>query len=149
MAICRPNLPLSLALSAGRRGNRGFDDFYLHAKAGIWHCLFRMCCIIISHNDRKVLESQLHRSNGFGKSTPPQNCQLLVLMSNGKRLPDDLMEKLTFYNHLINTLVESNWLDEPPHGGFSRPNLLPFLQEYLAHKQIAPPQDPTVALQKP
>ena len=70
-------------------------------------------------------------------------------MSNVKESLDDLMGELNFYNHLINTVVESNWLDKPPHGGFSRPNLLPSLQEYLAHQQIAPPQDPTVALQKP
>ena len=40
--------------------------------------------------------------NGFGKSTPPQNCELTVYYG----YVDDFVGELTFQNHLIHTLCE-------------------------------------------
>ena len=34
--------------------------------------------------------------NGCRESTPPQNCQLIVLIRNGKQLVDDFVGELTF-----------------------------------------------------
>ena len=45
------------------------------------------------------------QSNGFRKSTPPQNHQVLVLSSNGEQFVDDYIGELTILNQLNNKLT--------------------------------------------
>ena len=48
------------------------------------------------------------------KSTPPQNLQLNTLISVSKQQVDDFVGELTFYNHSIDTLCETNTLTPHP-----------------------------------
>ena len=54
--------------------------------------------------------------NRVGKSTPPQNCHLNILVNHRKQYVDDFRRKLTFSNRLIDTSCEvrshlpSQWL---------------------------------------
>jgi len=43
---------------------------------------------------------------GFGQSTPPQNRQLFILISDGKQKFDHFVRELKFQNYLINALCE-------------------------------------------
>jgi hypothetical protein len=45
-------------------------------------------CVVVSHT--------IYQLNGFEKSTPPQDRQLIVLISNSKQYADDCMGELTF-----------------------------------------------------
>ena len=48
------------------------------------------------------------------KIPPPQNRQLLVLISNKKQQVDDFVKELTFQNHLVDTLCEKKIPDPLP-----------------------------------
>ena len=60
---------------------------------------------------RKQLLS--HRIS-FKMSTPPQNCQLIVWISNSEQKVDDFVGQLTLWNQLINTLCKISWVLRPP-----------------------------------
>ena len=43
-----------------------------------------------------ILSDTIYSLDGFRKSTPPQNCQLLVLIRDSKQQFDDFVGELTF-----------------------------------------------------
>ena len=48
----------------------------------------------------------MYQLNGFGKPTPPQNRQLIILISKREEQVDDVVGGVTFQNRLINTFCE-------------------------------------------
>ena len=55
---------------------------------------------------RPVLSHTMDHLNGFRKSPPPKNRQLIGLISNSKQRFDDFVGELTFWIHFINTFCE-------------------------------------------
>jgi hypothetical protein len=54
----------------------------------------------------------MYQLDGFSKSNPPQNRQLIVLITDSKQLVDDFVGELTFQNHQINALCQIKALSE-------------------------------------
>ena len=62
-----------------------------------------------------VLSHIMYLLISFRRSAPPQNRQLIVLVSNSKQyvddfMGDDFMGELTFYNHFIDTFCKIDLL---------------------------------------
>ena len=58
-----------------------------------------------SRGRRAVLSDTTYSLISLRKSTPTQNRQLKILISNSKQLFDDFVGELTFQNHLIHQLI--------------------------------------------
>ena len=57
----------------------------------------------LAANEGLIVSHTMYQSNGFRESTPPQNRQLNVLISDSKRLGDDFEGGGTFQDYLRNT----------------------------------------------
>jgi len=69
---------------------------------------------------RETLSHRMSLLISFMKSTPPQNCQLDILISNIKQYVDDFVGELAFQNQSIYIFGEMKLFPADTTGGFSR-----------------------------